>query len=281
MFLVTRCGEKLCSLFPQTSQGVQPKRFKRLPELVSSYLQPNQGLVTTLLYAVDREETVFTDEKDYSGTNQACMNTFTAHFFFFFMLAFFYFVIRWGGWKTAPPSSFGLHFYTSCFRNAHRQVQSQCLGLFFCFHSYLIGWRDDLRGSLANNEHDSDTLNRYVSQGFIHYKLLFFQKYNSRLSIGASQLANSVNEPTASGGAVAEAFPVDVILTFLKIVRWKWFEPCDDGQEHPNDNLFGVDMISRLVCFYTAWYWKTKMLQLLTYQNVTNLHPCFCYITKL
>uniref|UniRef100_H3CJ76 phosphatidylinositol-3,4,5-trisphosphate 5-phosphatase n=1 Tax=Tetraodon nigroviridis TaxID=99883 RepID=H3CJ76_TETNG len=50
----------------QTSQGVQPKRFKKLPELVSLYLQPNQGLVTTLLYAVDREETAFTDERDYS-----------------------------------------------------------------------------------------------------------------------------------------------------------------------------------------------------------------------
>ncbi|KAA8593980.1 hypothetical protein FQN60_004814 [Etheostoma spectabile] len=40
----------------QTSQGVQPKRFKTLPELVLLYLQPSQGLVTTLLYAVDREE---------------------------------------------------------------------------------------------------------------------------------------------------------------------------------------------------------------------------------
>lgn len=50
----------------QTSQGVQPKRFKTLPELVSLYLQPSQGLVTTLLYPVDREETVFTDDRDYS-----------------------------------------------------------------------------------------------------------------------------------------------------------------------------------------------------------------------
>ncbi|XP_054883810.1 phosphatidylinositol 3,4,5-trisphosphate 5-phosphatase 2A [Poeciliopsis prolifica] len=50
----------------QTSQGVQPKRFKTLPELVSLYLQPNQGLVTTLLYAVDREETAVTDDRDYS-----------------------------------------------------------------------------------------------------------------------------------------------------------------------------------------------------------------------
>ncbi|KAI3353780.1 hypothetical protein L3Q82_005008 [Scortum barcoo] len=50
----------------QTSQGVQPKRFKTLPELVSLYLQPNQGLVTTLLYTVDREETAVSDDRDYS-----------------------------------------------------------------------------------------------------------------------------------------------------------------------------------------------------------------------
>uniref|UniRef100_A0A3Q1EAI5 phosphatidylinositol-3,4,5-trisphosphate 5-phosphatase n=1 Tax=Acanthochromis polyacanthus TaxID=80966 RepID=A0A3Q1EAI5_9TELE len=50
----------------QTSQGVQPKRFKTLPELVSLYLQPNQGLVTTLLYPVDREETAVSDDRDYS-----------------------------------------------------------------------------------------------------------------------------------------------------------------------------------------------------------------------
>ncbi|MEQ2169713.1 Phosphatidylinositol 3,4,5-trisphosphate 5-phosphatase 2A [Goodea atripinnis] len=48
-------------------QGVQPKRFKTLPELVSLYLQPNQGLVTTLLYAVDREEMAVPDDRDYSA----------------------------------------------------------------------------------------------------------------------------------------------------------------------------------------------------------------------
>uniref|UniRef100_A0A8C9S1G3 phosphatidylinositol-3,4,5-trisphosphate 5-phosphatase n=1 Tax=Scleropages formosus TaxID=113540 RepID=A0A8C9S1G3_SCLFO len=48
----------------QTSQGVQPKRFKTLPELIQLYLQPNQGLVTTLLYPVEREESP--DDKDYS-----------------------------------------------------------------------------------------------------------------------------------------------------------------------------------------------------------------------
>uniref|UniRef100_A0A672FY22 phosphatidylinositol-3,4,5-trisphosphate 5-phosphatase n=1 Tax=Salarias fasciatus TaxID=181472 RepID=A0A672FY22_SALFA len=50
----------------RTSQGVQPKRFKTLPELVSLYLQPSQGLVTTLLYPVDREETAISDDRDYS-----------------------------------------------------------------------------------------------------------------------------------------------------------------------------------------------------------------------
>uniref|UniRef100_A0A8C1X6Z0 phosphatidylinositol-3,4,5-trisphosphate 5-phosphatase n=1 Tax=Cyprinus carpio TaxID=7962 RepID=A0A8C1X6Z0_CYPCA len=47
-----------------TSQGVQPKRFKTLPELIQLYLQPSQGLVTTLLFPVEREET--TEERDYS-----------------------------------------------------------------------------------------------------------------------------------------------------------------------------------------------------------------------
>uniref|UniRef100_A0AAR2K8U8 phosphatidylinositol-3,4,5-trisphosphate 5-phosphatase n=1 Tax=Pygocentrus nattereri TaxID=42514 RepID=A0AAR2K8U8_PYGNA len=48
----------------QTSQGVQPKRFKTLPELIQLYLQPNQGLVTTLLLPVEREESA--EERDYS-----------------------------------------------------------------------------------------------------------------------------------------------------------------------------------------------------------------------
>uniref|UniRef100_A0A8K9WZT0 phosphatidylinositol-3,4,5-trisphosphate 5-phosphatase n=1 Tax=Oncorhynchus mykiss TaxID=8022 RepID=A0A8K9WZT0_ONCMY len=49
----------------QTSQGVQPKRFKSLPELVLLYLQPSQGLVSTLLYPVDREESI-PEDRDYS-----------------------------------------------------------------------------------------------------------------------------------------------------------------------------------------------------------------------
>ncbi|XP_062873208.1 phosphatidylinositol 3,4,5-trisphosphate 5-phosphatase 2A [Trichomycterus rosablanca] len=48
----------------QTSQGVQPKRFKTLTELIQLYLQPSQGLVTTLLFPVEREESA--EERDYS-----------------------------------------------------------------------------------------------------------------------------------------------------------------------------------------------------------------------
>lgn len=59
----------------QTSQGVQPKRFKTLPELVSLYLQPSQGLVTTLLYPVEREETAVSDDRDYSGNFRANADT--------------------------------------------------------------------------------------------------------------------------------------------------------------------------------------------------------------
>ncbi|RMC12002.1 hypothetical protein DUI87_11135 [Hirundo rustica rustica] len=51
----------------QTSQGVQVRRFKTLSELIALYLQPNQGLVCTLLFPVEREkekETV--EDRDYS-----------------------------------------------------------------------------------------------------------------------------------------------------------------------------------------------------------------------
>ncbi|XP_048453812.1 phosphatidylinositol 3,4,5-trisphosphate 5-phosphatase 2A-like [Rhincodon typus] len=51
----------------QTSQGVQVRRFKTLTELITSYLQPNQGLVSTLLYPVEREDKKETaEDKDYS-----------------------------------------------------------------------------------------------------------------------------------------------------------------------------------------------------------------------
>lgn len=88
--------ENVSASFSKTSQGVQPKRFKKLPELVSLYLQPNQGLVTTLLYAVDREEAAVTDERDYSGINQAETNTFSTNSFCH-MLAFVFCMFRWGG----------------------------------------------------------------------------------------------------------------------------------------------------------------------------------------
>ncbi|XP_031456985.1 phosphatidylinositol 3,4,5-trisphosphate 5-phosphatase 2 [Phasianus colchicus] len=51
----------------QTSQGVQVRRFKTLSELISLYLQPNQGLVCTLLFPVEREkEKESTEDRDYS-----------------------------------------------------------------------------------------------------------------------------------------------------------------------------------------------------------------------
>ncbi|XP_052668668.1 LOW QUALITY PROTEIN: phosphatidylinositol 3,4,5-trisphosphate 5-phosphatase 2 [Harpia harpyja] len=51
----------------QTSQGVQVRRFKTLSELIALYLQPNQGLVCTLLFPVEREkEKENAEERDYS-----------------------------------------------------------------------------------------------------------------------------------------------------------------------------------------------------------------------
>ncbi|XP_069664814.1 phosphatidylinositol 3,4,5-trisphosphate 5-phosphatase 2 [Haliaeetus albicilla] len=51
----------------QTSQGVQVRRFKTLSELIALYLQPNQGLVCTLLFPVEREkEKENVEERDYS-----------------------------------------------------------------------------------------------------------------------------------------------------------------------------------------------------------------------
>ncbi|KAK6486562.1 phosphatidylinositol 3,4,5-trisphosphate 5-phosphatase 2A isoform X1 [Huso huso] len=49
----------------QTSQGVQVKRCKTLLELIQLYLQPSQGLVSTLLYPVEREKESL-DDRDYS-----------------------------------------------------------------------------------------------------------------------------------------------------------------------------------------------------------------------
>lgn len=58
---------------------MQPKRFKTLLELVSLYLQPSQGLVTTLLYAVEREETAVSDDRDYSGNAKRIHSGTPAH----------------------------------------------------------------------------------------------------------------------------------------------------------------------------------------------------------
>uniref|UniRef100_A0A6I8SHR8 phosphatidylinositol-3,4,5-trisphosphate 5-phosphatase n=1 Tax=Xenopus tropicalis TaxID=8364 RepID=A0A6I8SHR8_XENTR len=49
----------------QTSQGVQVRRFKTLGDLIALYLQPNQGMVCTLLYPVEREKDV-AEDRDYS-----------------------------------------------------------------------------------------------------------------------------------------------------------------------------------------------------------------------
>ncbi|XP_074872922.1 phosphatidylinositol 3,4,5-trisphosphate 5-phosphatase 2 isoform X2 [Carettochelys insculpta] len=51
----------------QTSQGVQVRRFQTLSELITLYLQPNQGLVCTLLFPVERDkEKETSEERDYS-----------------------------------------------------------------------------------------------------------------------------------------------------------------------------------------------------------------------
>uniref|UniRef100_A0A8D0GPB1 phosphatidylinositol-3,4,5-trisphosphate 5-phosphatase n=1 Tax=Sphenodon punctatus TaxID=8508 RepID=A0A8D0GPB1_SPHPU len=51
----------------QTSQGVQVRRFKTLAELIALYLQPNQGLVCTLLFPVEQEkEKENAEDRDYS-----------------------------------------------------------------------------------------------------------------------------------------------------------------------------------------------------------------------
>ncbi|XP_042314085.1 LOW QUALITY PROTEIN: phosphatidylinositol 3,4,5-trisphosphate 5-phosphatase 2 [Sceloporus undulatus] len=51
----------------QTSQGVPVRRFKTLSDLIALYLQPNQGLVCTLLFSVEREkEKENAEDRDYS-----------------------------------------------------------------------------------------------------------------------------------------------------------------------------------------------------------------------
>ncbi|KAM9319728.1 phosphatidylinositol 3,4,5-trisphosphate 5-phosphatase 2 [Gastrophryne carolinensis] len=53
------------NLAVQTSQGVQVRHFKKLGDLIALYLQPNQGMVCTLLYPVEREKDV-AEDRDYS-----------------------------------------------------------------------------------------------------------------------------------------------------------------------------------------------------------------------
>uniref|UniRef100_A0A8B9F6Y4 phosphatidylinositol-3,4,5-trisphosphate 5-phosphatase n=1 Tax=Amazona collaria TaxID=241587 RepID=A0A8B9F6Y4_9PSIT len=48
------CDGASLSLPPQTIQGIQAKCFRTLPDLISAYQQPNNGLVTPLLYPVHR-----------------------------------------------------------------------------------------------------------------------------------------------------------------------------------------------------------------------------------
>uniref|UniRef100_A0A8C4R8Z8 phosphatidylinositol-3,4,5-trisphosphate 5-phosphatase n=1 Tax=Eptatretus burgeri TaxID=7764 RepID=A0A8C4R8Z8_EPTBU len=55
------------NLAVQTNQGVQAVRFQTLADLVSTYQQPNQGLVTPLLFPVETEkEKDSPDDRDYS-----------------------------------------------------------------------------------------------------------------------------------------------------------------------------------------------------------------------
>ncbi|NXV75239.1 SHIP2 phosphatase, partial [Atlantisia rogersi] len=48
----------------QTIQGVQAKCFRTLPDLISAYQQPNNGLVTPLLYPVHRARQADDDDSD-------------------------------------------------------------------------------------------------------------------------------------------------------------------------------------------------------------------------
>lgn len=126
----------LPSSFSQTSQGVQPKRFKTLPELVSLYLQPSQGLVTTLLYAVDREETAVSDDRDYSGISRAHTDTMIHSMFvslFVTCKLLFFLIGRWWGWETTPPPSLCLQLHSPWTRHTNRQVQSLHWDSFWLF----------------------------------------------------------------------------------------------------------------------------------------------------
>ena len=51
----------------QTIQGIQAKCFRTLPDLVSAYQQPNNGLVTPLLYPVPRPRQAASEDSGEPG----------------------------------------------------------------------------------------------------------------------------------------------------------------------------------------------------------------------
>ncbi|KGL90579.1 Phosphatidylinositol 3,4,5-trisphosphate 5-phosphatase 2A, partial [Charadrius vociferus] len=54
----------------QTIQGIQAKCFRTLPDLISAYQQPNNGLVTPLLYPVHRPRQVADEDSGEPGREQ-------------------------------------------------------------------------------------------------------------------------------------------------------------------------------------------------------------------
>lgn len=63
------------SLPPQTIQGIQAKCFRTLPDLIGAYQQPNNGLVTPLLYPVLRARQAAEEdsgEPGLGGTHTHC-----------------------------------------------------------------------------------------------------------------------------------------------------------------------------------------------------------------
>lgn len=58
------------SLPPQTIQGIQAKCFRTLPDLIGAYQQPNNGLVTPLLYPVHRPRQAADEDSGEPGREQ-------------------------------------------------------------------------------------------------------------------------------------------------------------------------------------------------------------------
>lgn len=59
------CHRPLC--LPQTIQGIQAKCFRTLPDLIGAYQQPNNGLVTPLLYPVHRHRDAADEDSGQRG----------------------------------------------------------------------------------------------------------------------------------------------------------------------------------------------------------------------